>query len=112
MVDGFLLGLFTGTLYALMNNPRSEGVLTFIFTILYQWYFLTNYSGQTPGKMLMNIRVVRVGGGPITSQDAVIRTLGYALNWITLGLGWLMAFGGPNHQGLHDHIARTYVVKA
>lgn len=112
LVDGLVLGLITGALFPLISNPRTEGFLTFIFTILYQWYFLTNYRGQTPGKMLMGIRVVKTDGAAFKPRDTVIRTLGYTLNWITLGIGWLLALTDSNHQGLHDRLAHTYVVRA
>jgi uncharacterized RDD family membrane protein YckC len=74
-------------------------------------YFLTKYQGQTPGKMLLGIRVVKTDGGALTTIDAIVRTLGYTLNWILLGFGWLLAFWDKNHQGLYDRIAGTYVVK-
>ena len=33
------------------------GIASFIFGVIYQWYFLTQQNGQTPGKRLMGIRV-------------------------------------------------------
>jgi uncharacterized RDD family membrane protein YckC len=112
VIDGVLLGAVTSALYPILGSFREvEGLLTFAFTIFYQWYFLTKYQGQTPGKMLLGIRVVKTDGRALSSIDAIARTLGYTLNWILLGLGWLLAFWDSNHQGLHDHIAGTHVVK-
>jgi uncharacterized RDD family membrane protein YckC len=47
----------------------------------------------------------------LNSTDAVVRALGYMVNWILLGLGWLLAYFDERHQGLHDRLAGTYVVK-
>lgn len=110
LLDGVVLGAITGIIYSLLGNPTQEGILTFLFTLAYQWYFLVNYGGQTPGKMLLGIRVVKTDGSPLTGRDAVLRTLGYTLNWMTLGIGWLLAFYSSKHQGLHDLLANTYVV--
>jgi uncharacterized RDD family membrane protein YckC len=111
VMDGAVLGAFTSVLYPILGNMRDQGVLTFLLTITYQWYFLTKYQGQTPGKMLLGIRVVKTDGSALTTIDAIVRTLGYTLNWILLGFGWLLTFWDKNHQGLHDRIAGTYVVK-
>lgn len=111
IVDGMVMGAITGLLYSLIGNLPQEGLITFLLTMGYQAYFLTHYQGQTPGKMLLGIRVVKTDGSPLTSSDAVVRTLGYTLNWITLGIGWWMAFGDEHHQGLHDRLANTYVVE-
>jgi uncharacterized RDD family membrane protein YckC len=111
VIDGVVLGAVTSALYPILGNMRDEGVLTFALTIFYQWYFLTKYQGQTPGKMLLGIRVVKTDGSALSTLDAIVRTLGYTLNWILLGIGWLLAFWDSNHQGLHDRMADTYVVK-
>jgi uncharacterized RDD family membrane protein YckC len=111
VVDGAVLGAFTSVLYPILGNMRDQGVLTFLLTITYQWYFLTKYQGQTPGKMLLGIRVVKTDGSALSTLDSIVRTLGYTLNWILLGIGWLLAFWDKNHQGLHDRMADTYVVK-
>jgi uncharacterized RDD family membrane protein YckC len=111
VIDGVVLGAVTSALYPILGNMRNQGVLTFLFTITFQWFFLTKYQGQTPGKMLLGIRVVKTDGSALTTIDAIVRTLGYTLNWILLGVGWLLAFWDSNHQGLHDRMADTYVVK-
>jgi uncharacterized RDD family membrane protein YckC len=111
VIDGAVLGAVTSALYPILGNLPNQGVLTFIFTITYQWYFLTKYQGQTPGKMLLGIRVVKTDGSALSTLDAIVRTLGYTLNWILLGIGWLLAFWDRDRQGLHDRMADTYVVK-
>ena len=110
LVDGLLLSLVVGAFYRVLNNPNLEGVVSFAVGAAFQVYFLARHHGQTPGKMLLDIRVVKVDGSPLTRTDAFIRYLGYAINGLSLGLGWLWAFFDKDHQGWHDKVAKTYVV--
>ncbi len=87
------------------------GIISFMIGVGYQWYFLTQQNGQTPGKMLMKIQVIKVDGTEIRDADAVLRYLGYLLNSAVASLGWLWAFIDSDRQGWHDKIAQTYVVK-
>ncbi len=87
------------------------GFLSFLLGAAYQWYFLTQQNGQTPGKMLMNIRVIKTDGTKISDADAILRYIGYYINSPVIMLGWLWAFIDSENQGWHDKIARTYVVK-
>jgi uncharacterized RDD family membrane protein YckC len=110
IVDGFVLGLIGGVLFSIIREPG--GAAGIILGIAYQWYFLTQHNGQTPGKMLMGIRVVKTDGGKISDADAVIRYFGYWLNSLVLLLGWIWAIFDTNRQGWHDKLASTYVVRA
>lgn len=112
LVDGLLFGIIVGLFYRLIGNPNINGIIDFVVGASLQVYFLTRYNGQTPGKMLLNIRVVKVDGSPLTATDAFIRYLGYALNWLSLGVGWLWTFFDKDRQGWHDKLAKTYVVSA
>ena len=81
-------------------------------TILYHWYFLTRHNGQTPGKSLLGIRVVRADHKPITLKTVVIRVIGYVLNGLILFLGWINIFIDHDRRGWHDILAGTVVVRA
>ena len=74
--------------------------------------FWTAFDGQTPGKRLMGIKVVRHSdGGPITLKQALLRYfVGYTLCNLTLGLGFVMVAFRYDKRGLHDLIAGTCVV--
>ncbi|MCU0498849.1 MAG: RDD family protein [Anaerolineae bacterium] len=111
IIDGILGSIIAGALGA---NDRwfLGGVIGFLVTLGYQWFFLTRNNGQTPGKMLLGIRVIKVDGTPITGIDATLRYLGYAINSAIMGIGWLWALIDPERQGWHDKLARTYVVLA
>ncbi|MEO8610683.1 MAG: RDD family protein [Chloroflexota bacterium] len=109
VIDGLILALITG---ALTVATRGAGGLSFIVGLGYYWYFWTRNAGQSPGKMAMNIRVVKVDGTPINDMDAFLRYIGYSINSVVFCLGWFWALFDENHQGWHDKIAKTYVVKA
>jgi uncharacterized RDD family membrane protein YckC len=95
-----------------LGSTNTGGIVGFLIGVGYQWYFLTQNNGQTPGKRLMNIRVIKVSGEPLTAVDVVIRYIGYFINTAILLLGWIWAFFDANHQGWHDKLAGTYVVRA
>jgi uncharacterized RDD family membrane protein YckC len=111
-LDNFLLGL-VGMLIGLRAGLWTGGSTAIILSVLYNWYFLTQHNGQTPGKMLLGIRVIATNGDErISDINAILRTLGYTLNGIFLGLGWIAALLDRNKQGWHDKLGRTYVINA
>ncbi len=66
--------------------------------------------GQTPGKLLLGVRIAQVTGKPLTIRRALLRYLGYFLSAIPLGLGFLWVLMDEHRQGWHDKLAGTYVV--
>jgi uncharacterized RDD family membrane protein YckC len=111
IIDGIILGVIGGVLYGIFNGTTGSG-LSFLVGIAYNWYFWTRQNGQTPGKSVMKIRVIKTDGGPISDGDAILRYIGYYISGFVLALGYLWAIWDENHQGWHDKIANTYVVKA
>ena len=123
MIDGFLvfvLQVVFGVLLALASGGNFDvqgtlAILIQLFTIvlsLFYYVFFTGYCGQTPGKMLLRIQVVRAEGGPIGYGKAFYReVIGKFISGIILGIGYLMAAFDDQKQALHDRMARTYVVK-
>ncbi len=69
------------------------------------------WRGQTPGKMALRIQVVGVDGHPIGVGRAIVRYVGYLASTLGFLGGYLMIGLTPRKQGLHDKIARTYVVR-
>ncbi len=110
-IDSALIGAISG-IFGLNNAWLIGGLLSFIVGVGYQWMFLTRNNGQTPGKMLLGIRVIKADGTAISEMDVFMRYVGYILNSALLMLGWLWAMVDPERQGLHDKLARTYVVHA
>lgn len=109
IIDGIILGIVGGLLVGFSRDVG--GGLSFVIGLIYYWYFWSRRSGQSPGKSVMNIRVIKVDGSPLSDTDAILRYIGYFINSALLGLGWLWAFFDSNQQGLHDKIVSTYVVK-
>lgn len=79
---------------------------TIYLTILTSWW-----KGQTVGKRLMKIRVLRLDGEPITWWEAFDRAGGYAAGLATGFLGFAQIFWDANRQCIHDRISGTVVVK-
>ncbi len=90
----------------------SRYVLAFSLTMLGPLYFviLWLFAGRTIGMGIFGLRVVKVSGKGLRIGAALMRLLGYAVCVATLGLGFLWAIVDKDRQGLHDKIARTYVI--
>jgi uncharacterized RDD family membrane protein YckC len=68
--------------------------------------------GQSFGKRMIGLRVVRLDGAPMDYQTALIRhIIGYPLSLLFFGMGLLWVLWDPKQQGWHDKLAKTIVVK-
>lgn len=77
------------------------------------WVTLQHKIGQTLGKKLLGIKVVDVKGKtPSTGVLGTREFVGKLVSTLILGIGFLMIAFDSKKQGLHDKIAKTYVVKA
>lgn len=112
IIDGIILSVIGSILFGATGHVWTGGVGAFVVGVVYNWYFWTRQDGQTPGKKLMKIRVVKADGSPMQDADAVVRYVGYYINSIIFGIGWLWALIDSKHQGWHDMLAKTYVVRA
>jgi uncharacterized RDD family membrane protein YckC len=83
----------------------------FGWAAVYMTVILTWWKGQTVGKRLMRIRVVRLDGGPITWWVAFERVGGYAAGLATGLLGFAQVWWDANRQAIHDRIVGTVVVQ-
>lgn len=108
IIDTLLILMVAG----ILGRLAGHGAVFLLAMVAYQWYFLTRNNGQTIGKMIMHIRVVKVNGAPLMTADVVLRVLGYWINGLFFGLGWFWALFDKDRQGWHDKIAGTYVVQA
>ena len=66
-------------------------------------------AGQTPGKRVMGVRIVRTDGKRIKFGNALRRWIGYTLSAI-LFLGYLWILFDNRRRGFHDKLAGTMVV--
>ena len=67
--------------------------------------------GQTPGKMLLGIAVIRQDGAAAGYGRALLRWIGSWLAALPLGLGFVPALFTAARRGLHDWISGTRVVR-
>jgi uncharacterized RDD family membrane protein YckC len=65
--------------------------------------------GYTPGKWLVGLRVVSLGGGRVRFGQALLRVAGYALSALPCYLGFIWVLG-PQRRAWHDRLAGTEVV--
>jgi uncharacterized RDD family membrane protein YckC len=77
-------------------------------------YYVVSWakSGQTLGKSVTGMKVVRTDGSRLSWGQALLRYLGYIVSAVVFSLGFLWVAFDPKRQGWHDKIARTYVVDA
>ncbi|NTV62210.1 MAG: RDD family protein [Oscillochloris sp.] len=88
-------------------------LLSFVCLWGYYLIFEIAWRGQTPGKYLFGLRVVREGGRPITAGAAAVRNLVRAVDFIPFGygLGVLVMFTDARARRLGDLAAGTLVVR-
>jgi len=114
-----LMGVVGFALAAGTDSPGSsifiliQGVATlgsFGLGAAYLLYFWAVH-GWTPGKKILGLAIMTSGGdSPIGFGRALLRLLGYFVNGLTLGIGFLLIAFSREKLGLHDRIAETRVV--
>jgi uncharacterized RDD family membrane protein YckC len=85
-------------------------VLSVLIDLCYFTLFV-GWRGQTPGKMLLRLRIIQVSGGEVGYGRAFVRWIGQILSFLVLGIGFLMIAFSREKQGLHDKLAGTYVIR-
>jgi uncharacterized RDD family membrane protein YckC len=101
----------SGGFFSSLMNLADELGFGFGWAALYMTVFLSWWNGQTVGKRLLGIRVVRLDGGPITWWVAFERAGGYAAGLATGLLGFAQIWWDANRQAIHDRIVGTVVVE-
>jgi RDD family protein len=85
--------------------------LGFGWMAVYFTSFLALMRGQTPGKRLLRMRVVRLDAKPLTWWLCFERFGGYAASTSVGLLGFLQILWDRNRQGLHDKVVETVVIR-
>ena len=97
---------FTGLMRDIWQQLGSAfGLWSIYFTVM-----LTLFKGQTVGKKVMGIRVLRLDGEPINWWAAFERGGGYFAGIATGLLGFVQVYWDANRQCVHDKIGGTVVV--
>jgi len=124
IVDGVLLGLLFFVMSMLFGSSSAEGgqvnaslnglpFLMYLVLVVAYYVLMEGYLGQTVGKMLLGIKVVREGTGEVPGlQGAAIRTV---LRIVDGFFFYLVAFisvlASGKNQRLGDMLAHTLVVR-
>lgn len=97
------------------------GVAVIIFVVLGLFFLLWGYylvfeaawNGQTPGKRLLGIRVIRENGYPIRATDSVVRNLVRVIDAPPFGfvIGVLVMLFNDRAKRLGDFAAGTIVIR-
>ncbi len=121
VIDVIIIALFLFALYRLVlefTTLTTFWILSYFATSCVAWFIIIVYftgfwawRGQTPGKMIMGIKIIRTDSSPLTLTYALLRFTGYILCIFTIGIGFVWVGFDKKKQGLHDKIADTYVVK-
>ncbi len=111
-IDGIILGIVFGAIATLTGSGLEGNPLQLALTIAYYWYFLARSNGQTPGKKVLKVRVVKVDGSQLNDTDALVRAVVSLVSGGVFLLGYLWAFIDKDNQTWHDKAAGTFVVDA
>lgn len=124
-----IISLSQGSLASLLNSSGDSfaempkwavAVLIFAIFVVFSAYFILFewlWNGQTPGKRLLKLRVIREDGRPLTIWEAITRNLvricdaipGFIIPVYSLGL--IAIFLSPRDQRLGDMFAGTVVIR-
>ena len=88
-------------------------IILFLFCVYWGYFalFETIWKGQTPGKRLVGIRVIKTNGRPINVYEAVGRNLLRAIDgFLAYGVGIIVMMLNDQHRRLGDFVAGTVVV--
>jgi len=95
----------------LKSEITNTGWLIMVLLALTNFVIFPMFSGQSIGKMLTGLRVVRTdGSAPSFSRLFVRHLIGYPLTALTLGIGFLFSVLSYKGRALHDFLAGTVVV--
>lgn len=81
------------------------GWAAFYFSVFTAWW-----KGQTPGKKLLGMQVIKLDNTPLNLWESFGRYGGYAAGLATGLMGFLQVFWDPNRQAIHDKISETLVI--
>ena len=86
-------------------NFNFGGILYFLY-----WFLMDGIYGQSLGKMVMRLRVVRLDGGRVNMGQAALESVGKAfLLPIDLIVGWI--FYPQRRQRLFNNLSGTVVIR-
>ena len=120
LIDSIILSIIIGVVgsiigFGIMERGMVPWWLGLLYFIIYIGYFayLEGSRGQTIGKMITKIKVVREDGKPIDMNQAFTRNILRIIDGLIVYLiGAILIWRSNKKQRLGDNIAKTVVVKA
>ena len=117
VVDGIIISLVANAIAVIITsgaNPSTTYVVQ-VFQFLIGWVYFAMMESSvrqaTLGKEIMGLTVTNYQGERLSFAQATSRYFAKIVSVLTLGIGFLMVAWTEKKQGLHDIIAKTYVVK-
>jgi uncharacterized RDD family membrane protein YckC len=115
---GLILTSFSAIEQAVSSAPKWVGAVMLLFLFLtfssYFAFFEWLWSGQTPGKRWLKLRVIREDGRPITFWEATVRNLVRFLDMMVYpfySVGLISVFCTSRDQRVGDMVAGTVVIR-
>lgn len=89
-----------------------KDIVLYIFQVMY-FILFTYCTGTTPGKKLLNLRVIQAEGEELTFFDVLYReTIGRFLCGLSIGIGYIIVGIDREKRGIHDMLCDTRVIYA
>ena len=100
------------SLAARRQTPGAFALYWILAALLILGYNTFNIAatGQTAGKQVMGLMVLRQDGVSVTPREAAVRALAALLSTLPLGLGFWVVLWDKDRRAWHDRIAGTDVV--
>ena len=118
ILAGLALSSISAIQELVVSAPKWVGAVVILLVFLtfssYFAFFEWLWSGQTPGKRWMKLRVIREDGRPITFWEASVRNLLRVLDMFPYpfySIGLISVFSTSRDQRIGDMVAGTVVVR-
>lgn len=85
-------------------------IVMFIFISAVYFSYFHGSTGQTPGKAMLKLKVVRTEGKDMSYGIAFLRWVSYFISALPLYIGFVWAAFDGEKQAWHDKIAGTVVI--
>jgi uncharacterized RDD family membrane protein YckC len=117
-ISAMIIASFSFLEQAFTSAPKwvIAGTIILVFLVFagYFTFFEWIWSGQTPGKRWLKLRVIREDGRPITFWEASVRNLLRPLDMFPMGsysIGLVAVFASTRDQRIGDMVGGTVVVR-
>lgn len=128
LIDAVLLTLLVATvavlslvvgdephrLWEVLTNrfARATHAMWLLAALVSALAFFWTFLGATPGMCLLGCKVLRADSGRrLSLVQSCVRSVGLLLGLACLGIGMLWCIRDPRHQGLHDKLVGSVVVR-